>query len=270
MHDPDLLFLDEPTNGMDPHGRQIMLGLIRDLGNAGISVLLSSHLLPDVEQVCESVVILGRGEGARRRHVSARCANRTRRSIASIFSVDSTAFRKRLVELEVRVEEDAAGGLHIELPRPRPAGLRIRRGARHADEDSGAASQAEQPGRDVHGGTDPAGGSMTQAQSTASHSYQRWDGDLGRGWWTWRAIVWNGLKLAVKQQRNKNLLLMSVLFTLMIGLTLYVIRLLEDVMGTGQARGLMDFIKTFLGVDLSGATGDRRSTAKRCGERCSW
>ncbi len=62
VHDPDVLFLDEPTNGMDPQGRHTMLGLISDLGRAGISVLLSSHLLPDVERTCERVVILGGGE----------------------------------------------------------------------------------------------------------------------------------------------------------------------------------------------------------------
>lgn len=62
VHDPDLLLLDEPTNGMDPEGRQAMLGLIADLGASGISVLLSSHLLPDVERVCARVVIMGAGE----------------------------------------------------------------------------------------------------------------------------------------------------------------------------------------------------------------
>ncbi len=62
VHDPDLVFLDEPTNGMDPQGRQIMLSLIEDLGRAGISVLLSSHLLPDVERVCRGIIILGGGE----------------------------------------------------------------------------------------------------------------------------------------------------------------------------------------------------------------
>jgi ABC-2 type transport system ATP-binding protein len=62
VHDPDLLFLDEPTNGMDPQGRVVMLELIRDLGRCGISVLLSSHLLPDVERVCARVIIMGGGE----------------------------------------------------------------------------------------------------------------------------------------------------------------------------------------------------------------
>jgi ABC-2 type transport system ATP-binding protein len=50
VHDPDLLFLDEPTNGMDPKGREEMLELIRDLAhNKGVDLILSSHLLPDVE-----------------------------------------------------------------------------------------------------------------------------------------------------------------------------------------------------------------------------
>ena len=62
VHDPDLLFLDEPTNGMDPQGRGEMLELIRDLAhNKGINLILSSHLLPDVESTCEHVVVLHRG-----------------------------------------------------------------------------------------------------------------------------------------------------------------------------------------------------------------
>jgi len=49
VHDPDLLFLDEPTNGMDPKGREEMLELIHDLGhNKGMNLILCSHLLPDV------------------------------------------------------------------------------------------------------------------------------------------------------------------------------------------------------------------------------
>jgi len=62
VHDPDLVFLDEPTNGMDPSGRDDMLKLIsrihRDLG---ITVILSSHLLEDVELVCDYVVMLEQG-----------------------------------------------------------------------------------------------------------------------------------------------------------------------------------------------------------------
>ena len=62
VHDPDLLFLDEPTNGMDPKGRDEMLELIRDIAhNKGLSLILSSHLLPDVEYTCDYVVVLDKG-----------------------------------------------------------------------------------------------------------------------------------------------------------------------------------------------------------------
>lgn len=62
VHDPDLLFLDEPTNGMDPKGRDEMLELVRDLAhNKGVNLILSSHLLPDVEYTCDHVVVLDKG-----------------------------------------------------------------------------------------------------------------------------------------------------------------------------------------------------------------
>jgi ABC-2 type transport system ATP-binding protein len=63
VHDPDLLFLDEPTNGMDPKGRDEMLELIRDLGhNKNVNLILSSHLLPDVEFTCDHVVVMDKGQ----------------------------------------------------------------------------------------------------------------------------------------------------------------------------------------------------------------
>jgi ABC-2 type transport system ATP-binding protein len=65
VHDPDLLFLDEPTNGMDPKGRDEMLDLIRDLArNKGVNVIVSSHLLPDIEYTCDHVVVLDKGQVA--------------------------------------------------------------------------------------------------------------------------------------------------------------------------------------------------------------
>ena len=62
LGDPELLFLDEPTNGMDPAGMAEVRELIRSLGNGDRTVLLSSHLLHEVEQVCDSVAILSRGK----------------------------------------------------------------------------------------------------------------------------------------------------------------------------------------------------------------
>jgi ABC-2 type transport system ATP-binding protein len=62
VHDPRLLILDEPTNGMDPAGRQEIIELSRDLAhNKGMSLLFSSHLLPDVEAVCDHVLVLAQG-----------------------------------------------------------------------------------------------------------------------------------------------------------------------------------------------------------------
>ena len=63
VHGPHILFLDEPTNGLDPKGRMEMLALIRDLAlRKGVNVVLSSHLLRDVEETCRSVVMLSHGK----------------------------------------------------------------------------------------------------------------------------------------------------------------------------------------------------------------
>lgn len=68
VHDPALLLLDEPTNGMDPQGRIDMLDLVADLSrNKGMSVILSSHLLKDVETVCSSIFVIAGGRIVARR-----------------------------------------------------------------------------------------------------------------------------------------------------------------------------------------------------------
>ncbi|HUG16136.1 MAG TPA: ABC transporter ATP-binding protein [Thermomicrobiales bacterium] len=62
VHDPELVFLDEPTNGMDPQGRDDMLDLIRRIYRTlGIAVIVSSHLLEDIERVCDHVVMVNEG-----------------------------------------------------------------------------------------------------------------------------------------------------------------------------------------------------------------
>ncbi len=62
LGNPEMVFLDEPTNGLDPAGMVEMRGLIRDLGTDGRTVLLSSPLLHEVEQVCSYVAILSKGK----------------------------------------------------------------------------------------------------------------------------------------------------------------------------------------------------------------
>ena len=61
VHGPEVVFLDEPTNGLDPAGREDMLSLIADLRRVPVNVLLSSHLLDDVERVCDHVLLLVAG-----------------------------------------------------------------------------------------------------------------------------------------------------------------------------------------------------------------
>jgi len=58
---PDLLILDEPTNGLDPAGMADMRDLIRALAGQGLTVLLSSHLLGEVQEICDRVGVIARG-----------------------------------------------------------------------------------------------------------------------------------------------------------------------------------------------------------------
>jgi ABC-2 type transport system ATP-binding protein len=104
VHDPQLLILDEPTNGMDPGGRQEILALARDLAfNKGMSLLFSSHLLPDVESACEHVLVLGRGE-----LLAAGNIQELKRSHAQAFELrlkaDSERFAHRLSEVGCQTE----------------------------------------------------------------------------------------------------------------------------------------------------------------------
>ena len=65
VHGPKLIFLDEPTNGLDPAGRDEMLALIRDISHGkGVNVIVSSHLLPDIEFACDSVIVMQSGQVA--------------------------------------------------------------------------------------------------------------------------------------------------------------------------------------------------------------
>jgi ABC-2 type transport system ATP-binding protein len=63
VHDPQILFLDEPTNGLDPTGRESMLELIQRTGRqgTGLCIVMSTHLLADVEHICDQVVVLDGG-----------------------------------------------------------------------------------------------------------------------------------------------------------------------------------------------------------------
>jgi len=72
VHDPDLLLLDEPTNGLDPAGRDAMLALVHRIGTEfGISVVVCSHLLGEVERICDSLIAIEAGRLLRADRISA-------------------------------------------------------------------------------------------------------------------------------------------------------------------------------------------------------
>jgi len=62
VHDPKLLFLDEPTSGMDPQGREEMLNLVTEMASSEKTIVLSSHILEDVERICDYAVIIDNGK----------------------------------------------------------------------------------------------------------------------------------------------------------------------------------------------------------------
>ena len=70
LHRPKLIFLDEPTNGLDPAGQADMRELVRSLGQAGHTIFISSHLLHEVEQTCDQVAIIDRGQLLRQGRVA--------------------------------------------------------------------------------------------------------------------------------------------------------------------------------------------------------
>jgi len=67
---PDLLILDEPTNGLDPAGIREIRALLKDLAGAGMTVFVSSHLLGEVEQICDHLVMIRRGRLLFQGHVT--------------------------------------------------------------------------------------------------------------------------------------------------------------------------------------------------------
>lgn len=61
MHSPDLLILDEPMNGLDPMGRQDIADILKSLAKEGVSIVISSHILAELESLCKNILILNWG-----------------------------------------------------------------------------------------------------------------------------------------------------------------------------------------------------------------
>ena len=102
LKDPELLILDEPTNGLDPQGRADMRSLVRTLAQGSSTVVLSSHLMEDVEQICDRVGVLQAGRlitettvaelrGAPSLLVRAEPSERTGEILAGMFGAEQLA-----------------------------------------------------------------------------------------------------------------------------------------------------------------------------------
>ncbi|MGV9775705.1 ABC transporter ATP-binding protein [Streptosporangium sp. NPDC003464] len=98
VHDPRLVLLDEPTNGLDPQGRDEMLALIRRIGTEfGISVLVTSHLLGELERVCDHVIVIDGGRLLRSSSISEFTQNT--QTVAVEVEEGQEALAARLAEL---------------------------------------------------------------------------------------------------------------------------------------------------------------------------
>ena len=129
IHDPKLLILDEPASGMDPRARAEMKSILRTLKEMGKSVLISSHILPELSEMCDSLTILDHGK--------------------LIFSGSVTALSDRMNgrnPLEIRLQEDSdtknvetlvtilrENPLVEEITQEEPRLLRVRMGGKEED-----------------------------------------------------------------------------------------------------------------------------------------
>ncbi|MGH3621639.1 MAG: ATP-binding cassette domain-containing protein, partial [Sciscionella sp.] len=106
LKDPRLLILDEPTNGLDPAGMADMRVLIRRLGAAGCPVLLSSHLLGEVQQICDRVGVVSRGRLVAENTVAELRGGAVLHVVADPVDLAAELARKWLGDERVRVLDD--------------------------------------------------------------------------------------------------------------------------------------------------------------------
>lgn len=117
VHDPPVLLLDEPTSGLDPAGRDAMLRLLLELGrDFGKSLIVSTHLLADVETVCEQVVILMNGQVRGQGSVAELCNRRQDRYRLQVQG-DPEGFKRGLTQEGANVVADnTRGELRVSVP----------------------------------------------------------------------------------------------------------------------------------------------------------
>jgi ABC-2 type transport system ATP-binding protein len=116
VHGPNVLLLDEPTNGLDPSARQRMLRLVREIADTGVRVVLSSHLLRDVEAVCDQVIVLKDGRVATIADLSAERGEHRRFLELEPRGGDVAGFLAALADLGCEVAELPSRRAKVVLP----------------------------------------------------------------------------------------------------------------------------------------------------------
>ena len=147
LADPELLILDEPMNGLDPAGMHEMRAMIHSLVDEGRTVMLSSHLLDEVERTCDAVAIVDRGRVVRQGPIDELVRGAARPSCEVACSEPARAARVIDEAASSRARRSASAGLTVTLPpgasarwspnqpaagRRRHLGLRPAGGAGHA------------------------------------------------------------------------------------------------------------------------------------------
>jgi ABC-2 type transport system ATP-binding protein len=110
LGDPEVLILDEPANGLDPAGIRWMRDLLRGYANEGGTVLLSSHLLNEIERVADEIVVIGHGK------IVAQGTKDELLAGAGTFtrSTDDAALMGALAAESIVVQRTSTGGLQVE------------------------------------------------------------------------------------------------------------------------------------------------------------
>src|SRR6266567_71219 len=136
LKDPDLLILDEPTNGLDPQGMAEMRKLIKDIGQGDRTVLLSSHLLGEVEQICDRVGVISNGHLVKQSTVQdligeegvlvrAQPIDQAQELLTKMFGIDAISRQDGAIHLKTKPEDSVqvnrmlmAAGVDVSELRP--------------------------------------------------------------------------------------------------------------------------------------------------------
>jgi ABC-2 type transport system ATP-binding protein len=128
LHDPQVLLLDEPLSGLDPRARIVMRNLLRRLGQMGKTIIVSSHILPELADICNKIGIIDRGIMS----VNAEVAD-----------VMKQVRQRTVLIIEVKGDQDAAGKLLEQ--HDAVEGIEVKKGQLHVTLHQGIEDYSEIP-----------------------------------------------------------------------------------------------------------------------------